>query len=214
MQVDMTATPDLAAVRAVIESPQPLSALTPHFASRRAALEYYADFMGEKWLSASADQCACCGKQAPMREETYVWQANVHTGKTILASFGASAVTLLARTFTTYHHEVGFATNHRFCKGCGRMAMVRRLFAVVVYHLLFALLILCLLASVCLTVMFGTVIFAAHDLVLKMGLLWLASLIPLALSVAGFEWCRRLRIPKALRAIGRFPFFVREVNVH
>lgn len=206
------AEPDFARLSSLIDAGRPLSELVPLFPNRPAAYHGYAEWMATRFGQVSTTACAACGHASPAREEEYRWEATVNTRRTILWSFLVSMLTVLLRTIYTRVYRVRFVTRHRFCAACTQSARRRRWLTHAVRHLCFALLITSLLAIVPLTIFALAMVFAAPDLVPKMILFWLAALLPLSLSVAGVEWCRRFAIPTALRHIGRFPFVLHDVT--
>ena len=195
----------------LINAGRPLSEIALVFPNRIDALRYYAEFRHREFANPLGSECVACGQKAT-QEEVYTWEAIVNTSTTIFWSFLATSLALAGHRIVAYFHRIQFTTRHRFCSSCARAAKRNRLTSSILHYPLFGLLIISLLAAVPLTVFLAVALFAARDIALKAALLWLLSLGPLALGVAGFSFLRRLAIPAALRQVGRFPFRVFRVK--
>ena len=191
----------------MIESGQPLKELVPIFPTKTAAYEYFARSMTQRFASAEL-VCAMCGQECEAPPIAFTWRANLHTAKTVLASFLFSALAILAHHLYSRWVVVEFTTFHRLCPHCSRRQRTRTVAVGILNKGLFSVLMLSLFLTVPLVIFLFVAIFAAPEgkRLMLTGSVVGATLV--VLVVWGFEVCRKSLIPGSLRQIGRFPFFL------
>lgn len=191
-----------------IENGQPLKELVPLFPSRVIAYEYYAEKMAERFLMAKPE-CADCGQRTDVEPLSFVWRANVHTAKTVVAAFIQTLLSLLGgfvRVNAQDSFPVAFATHHRLCPGCRQRYHLKRATVGALHYLFFVLLFIAFLITALALLFFFVALFYAHELLLGVsGILLGGSLISVLLAI-GHERLRRWPVPSTLRRVGQFPF--------
>jgi hypothetical protein len=191
----------------ILDSDRPLKDLIPLFPDKIAAYGYYAQYMTRRFATADP-HCADCGRQCDDPPSAFTWRANLHTTKTVLLTFLFNLVALLASSIYSRWMVVQFTTFHRLCPQCQHRHRNHGIIAAVLEKVLFAALILLLILAV------PAVIFSFALPFIDPKATWVAlagaavGIGLLTLVVRGFEACRKLLIPPALRRIGRPPFFL------
>ncbi len=189
----------------LIESGQPLKKVIPVFSTKVEAYEYFARSMTRRFASPEA-HCAGCGRDCETPAVRFTWRANVHTAKTVLLSFLFTIALLVAGHVFSRCVVVEFTTVHRLCPACQRGNRRRRLAVGLAHKLLFATMMLLLFGTVPFLVFLVAVPFVAPETTWGFLAGAVSGVSLLALTVWGFEACRRWLIPRSLRQVGRFPF--------
>jgi hypothetical protein len=181
------------------------------FPTKLAAYEYFGRSMAQRFGSPT-DFCVVCGRSCDAPPMKFVWRTNLHTAKTIFVSFIFSAVALFTQHLYSRWLVVKFATIHRLCLECQHRHRVRTIVIAVANKILFAALILLLVLTVPMAVFFIAAPFVVREALVPLAIGLFIGLGLLVLIAKGFEACRRAIIPQSLRQIGRFPFFLYELQ--
>jgi hypothetical protein len=188
----------------LIRSGAPLSRIRQLFASKDAALHYYAEATAAQYAQPAAT-CACNAPAALTAR--YTWVALYNTR---FAPSGIDVLLLCAGVFRirTTASILRFTTHHPSCAACWRRAVAKRALANLLH---FLSLFLGLISGTCAATGLAMIIFyfgdrAWRDDRLFMLLLAGGGTVVFALCVGAFVLANRLRVPPALRAIPRFPF--------
>jgi hypothetical protein len=196
---------------AMIESGRPLKEIVLLFPNKAVAYEYFGRSMTHQFALRDSN-CAICGRDRDTSTYCFTWRANIHTTKTVFLSFLFTALALFAAHLYSRWVVVEFSTSHRLCQQCQRHHRSRGVIVGIFHKLLFAILMLLLFLTVPLVVFLFAAPFIAPEGIWRMLAGALVGIGLLALVVFGFERCRRSMIPKPLRQIGRFPFFLYAVR--
>ena len=195
----------------MIESGRPLKEVVALFQTKIAAYEHFARSMTQRFALPDS-HCIMCGRESDVPPVRFTWRANIHTTKTVVLSFLFTALALFAAHLYSRWVVIEFATFHRLCPQCQRRHRFRRIVVGILRNVLFAVLILALLLSVP-AIIFT---FAAPFIEPRGAWVMLAGAIVgvglLALVISGFEKCRTSLIPRSVRQIGRFPFFLYDLR--
>jgi hypothetical protein len=195
----------------MIECGRPWKDLFLLFSSKRATYEYFAVNRSRRF-KAPDTYCAACGQHCDTPPIKFIWRANLHTRKTILLSFVFTMIAVWAYSVYSRWVVVQFVTFHRLCLNCQRQHRNRRIISVVLNKILFSALILFVFLTVPATVFFIASIFVIPEARILFAVGALIGIGLLGLVAWGFEMCRRAIIPQTLRQIGRFPFFLYELQ--
>lgn len=174
------------------------------------ALEIHAVEMEKRHaLHDRSGPCEFCGLRPPKWRVRLDWLTVYNTKADIMRSVAGLVALLAIGHGRTSEHKVRFTTYHFCCSDCYRPFVARRIASVVAEKLCLVILVLGILGVVG-AITYGVVIGSSPSYQNKLifAATLAVALVCIVIGIGMPNLLRKLRTPRALRAIGVWPFFL------